>query len=164
MSKIAIFRFVGLSAILIVAAMIAPAAAGQTPPPRSHAQGKLAQAVNKTFREGQDATLPPHISTLLGVSKEEELPVKQHVVRSGNLVQGFDVSVTNKNDVVLFVVDETTNDQSLYLTSPGGTLRRVVSVKAGIGEVVRITSNDQKAFVKETQFWTDRLVPSSAAK
>jgi hypothetical protein len=39
-----------------------------------------------------------------------------------------------------------------------------VSVTAGIGEVVRITSKDQKAFEKEAKFWTDRLVPPGAAK
>ena len=88
----------------------------------------------------------------------------QHVVRTGNLVQGFDVSITNKNDIVLFVVDETTHDQSLYLTSPAGILRKVVSVTAGVGEVVRITDKEQKGFEKETQFWTDRLVPPRTAK
>jgi hypothetical protein len=164
-SKVATRRFIGLFSILIVAVGIAPAAAGQAqPPPRSHAQGSLARAADATFRDGQEATLPPHISTLLGVSKEQELPVKQHVVRTGNLVQGFDVSVTNKSDIVLFVVDETTHDQNLYLTSPAGTLRKVVSVTAGIGQVVRIADKEQKAFEKETQFWTDRLVPSAAAK
>ena len=86
------------------------------------------------------------------------------MVRTDNLVQGFDVSVADKNDIVLFVVDEKTNDQNLYLTSPAGTLRKVVSVTAGIGEVVRITSKDQKAFEKETQFWLNRLVPPASAK
>jgi hypothetical protein len=159
-SKVAARRFVGLLSTFIVVAVFAPAAAGQAqPPPHSHAQGKLALAANKTSREGQAAALPPHISTLLGVTKEQEFPVMQSVVRTGSLVQGLDVSVSNKNDIVLFVVDETTNDQNLYLTSPAGTLRKVVSVTAGIGQVVRITSKDQKAFEKEAQFWTDRLVP-----
>ena len=88
----------------------------------------------------------------------------QSIVRAGNLVQGFDVSVANKNDIVLFVVDETANDQNLYLTSPEGALRKVVSVKAGVGDVVRITDKDKEAFKKEEQFWVDRLVPSGAAK
>jgi hypothetical protein len=163
-SKVAARGLVLLS-ILIVAVVFAPAAAGQAqPPPDSHAQGKLALAANKTSREGQAATLPPHISTLLGVTKEQEFPVMQSVVRTGNIVQGLDVSVANKNDIVLFVVDETSNDQKLYLTSPAGTLRKVVSVTAGIGEVVRITTKDQKAFEKEAKFWTDRLVPPGAAK
>lgn len=88
----------------------------------------------------------------------------QSVVREGNLVKGFDVSVTNKNDIVLFVVDETAKDQTLYLTSPEGTLRKVVSVKAGEGKVVRPTEDDRKAFQKEKQAWVDRLAPATATK
>lgn len=88
----------------------------------------------------------------------------QSVVRTEKLVQGLDVSVTNKNDIVLFVVDETANNQTLYLTSPEGTLRKVVSVKAGVGDVARITEKDREAFKKEKQFWVGRLVPSGAAK
>ncbi len=88
----------------------------------------------------------------------------QSVVRTGSLVQGFDVSVGNKRDIVLFVVDENAKDQNLYLTSPEGTLRKVVSVKAGEGSEVRISDNDRKAFDKEKQFWLDRLVPSAPAK
>jgi len=88
----------------------------------------------------------------------------QNVVRTGNVVQGFDVSVANKNDIVLFVVDETANDQTLYLTSPQGTLRRMVSVKAGVGAEARITDKDKQAFENEKQFWVDRLAPAHAAK
>jgi hypothetical protein len=158
-------RFVGLPAGLVLAVVILPAAAGRAQhPTRSHAQGRLALAADKTFQEGVQANLPPHLSTLLGLSKEEECPVKQSVVRTGSQVQGFDVSVKIKNDIVLFVVDETANDQILYLTSPEGTLRKVVSVKAGVGDVVRITDKDRSAFQKEKQFWVDRLVPSGGTK
>jgi hypothetical protein len=76
----------------------------------------------------------------------------------------MDVVMANTNDVVLFVVNETTNDQVLYLTSRDGALRRVVSVKGGIGEVVRISSEGTKAFEKEMQFWLDRLAPVEASK
>jgi len=141
------------------------AAAGQTRhSPGAQVQGKFAQAAAKTLAEGVHAKLPPHLSTLLGLSKEEACPVTQSVVRTGNVVQGFDVSVTNKNDVVLFVVDETANDQTLYLTSPEGTLRKVVSVKVGVGAVARISDQDKKAFEKEKQFWVDRLVPARGSK
>ncbi len=84
----------------------------------------------------------------------------QGVVRTGQVVRGFDVSMVNKNDVVLFVVNETTNDQTLYLTSAEGTLRRKVSVEVGVGKVRRITNQDRKAFEKEKQFWLDRLSPA----
>ncbi len=140
-------------------------AAGQVQhSPGSHAQAKFARAAANTFREGVHAKLPPHVSTLLGLSKEEECPVMQNVVRTGNMVQGLDVTVANENDIVLFVVDETPNDQTLYLTSPEGTLRKVVSVKAGVGAVERITDTNKKAFEKEKQFWVDRLAPAHAAK
>ena len=163
-SKIARRHFGGLLAVLILA-VILPAAAGQAQhSPGSHAQRRFALAAQTTFRNGVHASLPPHISTLLGVSKEEECPVMQSVVRTGNLVQGLDVSVTNQNNVVIFVVDETANEQNLYLTSSEGTLRKVVSVKAGVGDVARTTDKDRKAFEKERQFWVDRLVPSGAAK
>lgn len=72
--------------------------------------------------------------------------------------------MANKNDIVLFVVDEKANDQTLYLTSPEGTLRKVVSVEAGVGMVRRITDKDKKAFEKEKQFWLDRLAPARASK
>jgi len=158
-------RLDALLGVFVLAMVILPAAAGQAQnSPRSHGQGRLAQAADATVREGLQAKLPPHISTLLGLSNEEECPVMQSVVRTGNLVQGLDVSVTNKHDIVLFVVDETANDQTLYLTSPEGDLRRVVSVKAGVGDEVRITEKRQEAFRKEKQFWVGRLAPSGAAK
>jgi hypothetical protein len=164
-SQVARRRSGGFLALLILAVVISPAAAGQVQhSPPSLAQGRFAQAADKTFSEGVRAKLPPHLSTLLGLSQEEEWPVMQGVVRTGDVVQGFDVSVANKNDIVLFVVDETANDQTLYLTSPAGTLRRVVSVKAGVGAEVRITDKDKKAFEKEKQFWVDRLAPARAAK
>jgi hypothetical protein len=146
-------------AILILAAVILAAAGQAQNAPRPAAPGRLARAADVTVREGLHATLPPHISTLLGLTKEEECPVMQGVVHTGSLVQGLDVSVANKNDIILFVVDETANDQSLYLTSPEGALRKVVAVKAGVGDVVRITDKEREAFKKEKQFWVDRLVP-----
>lgn len=80
------------------------------------------------------------------------------------MVQGIDVSIAAKNDVVLFVVDETANDQTLYLTSAQGRLRKVVSVKAGVGAVSPITDKDRKAFEKEKQFWVDRTVLAGPSK
>jgi hypothetical protein len=122
----------------------------------------MVQAVDKTLQEGLHAKLPPHLSTLLGLSEEEECLVMQGVVRTGKLVQGFDVSTANNNDVVLFVASNTTNDQTLYLTSKEGVLRKVVTIEDGVGRVQKITSEDRKAFEKEKQFWLDRLAPGGA--
>jgi len=72
----------------------------------------MVQAVDKTLQEGPHTKLPPHLSTLLGLSREQECLVRQGLVQTGKVVQGFDVSTANKNDVVLFVVNETTKDQT----------------------------------------------------
>ncbi|KAA6462105.1 hypothetical protein DYQ86_10830 [Acidobacteria bacterium AB60] len=133
-------------------------------PARPHPQSRLTEAAAITAEKGFDAKLPPHISTLLRLTTEQECPVKQSVTRSSNLVQGLDVSVANKNDVILFVVDETTHDQSLYLTGPDGALRRVVKIVKGVGSEVRISDKDRQDFQKEKQYWIDRLVPASKGK
>ena len=122
----------------------------------------MVRAVDKILQEGLHAKLRPHLSTLLGLSQEEECQVTQGVVRTGKVVQGFDVSTANKNDIVLFVVNETTNDQTLYLTSKEGVLRKVVAVDEGVGQVQKITGQDRKAFEKQKQFWLDRLAPVAA--
>src|SRR5581483_547318 len=94
---------------------------GQThSPAKTQSQKRFVLAVNQTLEKGVQASLPPHISTLLGIAHEQESPVKQGVQRTGTTVKGIDVSIANKNDVVLFVVDEAANDQTLYLTSPEG--------------------------------------------
>jgi hypothetical protein len=129
----------------------------QTPP--SPAPRKFAQAADKVFQAGVSAYLPPHLSTLLGLSsKEEPCLVTQNFVRTEKLVQGFDISFVNKDDIVLFVVNETTRDAAYYLTSPRGTLRKVVVVTAGVGSEQRITDKESKEFQKEKRFWLDRLV------
>jgi len=154
-------RWLALIVVFILSAVILPAAAG----PASHgSQDRMSRAVDKTMREGVHGKLPPHISTLLRLAQEQECPVMQRVVRTGTIVQGFDVSTTNQNDIVLFVVDETTNDQTLYLTSAEGGLRRVVSVEAGVGAESRITDARRKAFEKEKRFWLDRLVPAGGSR
>lgn len=127
--------------------------------PSPAARKRMVRAVDKTLQAGLQAKLPPHLSTLLGLGNEEECLVRQGVVRTGKVVQGFDVSTANKNDVVLFVVDETANQQTLYLTSKEGALRRVVAVEQGVGRIQKVTAEDRKAFQKEKQFWLDRLAP-----
>ena len=144
---------------LTVVMFISAARAQSGPSPSLQERKRMVRAVDKTLQEGLHAKLPPHLSTLLGLSNEKECLVMQGVVRTGKLVQGFDVSTTNKNDVVLFVANETANNQTLYLTSKEGALRKVVTVEEGVGQVRKITSEDRKAFEKEKQFWFDRLAP-----
>lgn len=149
----------GIALIVSFLLTVAFEAAAQRPSPAPQAQTRMTRAVNLTFREGVRAHLPPHISTLLGVAMEKECPVTQNVVRNGHTVQGFDVSSENKNDVVIFVVDESSNDQTLYLSSSNGRLRRVVAIQGGIGKIRPISEQDRKAFAEQKQFWLDRLAP-----
>ncbi len=156
-------RFTVAVVLLLAVVMFASASQAQVgPSPSPQARKRMVRAVDKTLQEGLHAKLPPHLSTLLGLSKEEECNVMQGVVRTGKVVQGFDVSTANKNDVVLFVVNETTNGQILYLTSKEGMLRKVVIVEEGVGQVQKITGKDRKAFEKEKVFWLDRLAPVGA--
>lgn len=147
-----------LTMLILAPATWAQGGTSSTP----HARRRMVSAVDKTLEQGLQAMLPPHLSTLLGLSMEKDCPVMQGVVRTGKVVQGFDVSTLNKSDVVLFVVDEKTNGQTLYLTSKEGVLRKVVTVREGVGQAKKITSEDRKAFEKEKQFWLDRLAPVGA--
>lgn len=153
-----------VAAVFILPVVIFVSAARAGPSPSPQPQERMVRAVDRTLREGLQAKLPPHVSTLLGISEEKECLVMQGLVRTEKVVQGFDVSMANRNDVVLFVANATSNDQILYLTSREGTLRRVVSVKGGIGEVLQTRGEDRKAFEKEKQFWLDRLAPVGAPK
>lgn len=156
-------RFAVAVVFLLTVGMLALATQAQVEPsPSPQARKRMARAVDKTLQEGLHAKLPPHLSTLLGLSQEEECQVMQGVVRNGEAVQGFDVSKANKNDIVLFVVNERTNVQTLYLTSKEGVLRKVVTVDEGAGRVQKITGQDRKAFEKQKQFWLDRLAPVAA--
>jgi hypothetical protein len=155
---------VGLIVLFISGGLTSEAAAQEQPSINKHVQARMARAVDTTFQKGIHAHLPPHISTLLGLSMEQECPVVQSVVRTGQTVQGFEVLTANKNDVVIFVVDETSNDQTLYLSSASGRLRRVVAIEKGVGRVRAVSEQDRKAFAQQRQFWLDRLAPNQVSK
>lgn len=88
----------------------------------------------------------------------------QGVLRSSEMIQGIDVTEKNHNDIVIFVVEAASNDQTLYLTSPAGALRRMLSVKQGTGYVVKPTKADVELFQKEKRMWEERLVTQAPAK
>lgn len=153
--------FIPLGILLLSAAGLL--ATGQAKSSASQVQ-PLGLAAARVLREGRTAKLPPHLSTLLGVTQDAECPVMQGTLRAGKLVQGFDVSLQNKTDIILFVVDEGSNDQTLYLTSARGRLRKMVSVNAGVGRAAKITEPDRAAFEKQKQFWISRLAPGGTPK
>jgi hypothetical protein len=123
-------------------------------------QQRLAKAISMTLAQGHDAILPPHISDLLGISPDKkEIPVKQFV-QMGTVVRGFEVSKPENDDVVIFVEDRPASETTFYLTSPRGTVRKILDVKAGVGYPRKPTVSDKEAFAKEKTFWLDQLAPS----
>ena len=149
-----------LALTLLLAVTLLPPASAQKKP--SATASRLARAADSTTHFGFPAQLPPHISTLLGLSKETASPVKQSVLRAGTSIRGFDLPDSDPKHIVLFTVDESTSDQTLYLTSLDGSLERVVKVKAGVGSQTRISDSDEAGFQKELRFWLDRLAPATA--
>lgn len=148
----------GLGATASYAAVPASGKAVARPKP------ELAAAADNTVQRGFHAELPPHISTLLSLTHEETCAVMQGVLRSNGKTQGIDVTEKNHNDIVIFIVDESTQDQTFYLTSPSGGLRRVLAVTGGVGHVRKPTTEDLEAFKKEKKMWEERLTAQTAAR
>ena len=140
--------------------------AGQAPSePGSATRQRIAHAADTILTAGLQAKIPPHVSDMLGISHDKsECPVAQRFERNGKVVRGFDVSRADRSNIVLFVADEATNEQTFYLTSGRGTLRRVLAVREGTGHVLPVTAKEKAAFEKELQFWLDRIVPSRTMK
>jgi hypothetical protein len=120
-------------------------------------QAELVAVANAVIERGFQAELPPHISTLLGLTHEESCVVTQRVLRSPGKIEGIDVTEKNHHDVVIFIVDETSNKQTLYLTSPSGTLRRVLLVQQGVGRIARPSKADLAAFRNQKKMWKERM-------
>ena len=141
-------------------------ASGQkAPAARAGDRGRIARAADTVEKSGVKAIIPPHVSDMLGIaSGGKECPVAQRFERNGNLVRGFNVSTTDKNDIVIFVTDEGTKENTYYLTSPLGKLRRVLAVKEGTGNLQRPAAKEKAAFEKELRFWLDRIVPARTSK
>ena len=126
--------------------------------PAAHPKAELAAAAHTAVQRGFQAELPPHISTLLGLTYEEKCTVLQMVLRSRGSIQGMEVTEKNHNKIVIFRVDEASQDQIFYLTSLSGSLQRVLSVKQGVGHVVKPTKSDIDAFREEKKMWKERVV------
>lgn len=144
--------------ILAVAVTVCPLAAQSQKPVAPKSKTRFAGAIDQTLAQGHDAILPPHVSTLLGISKEQEVPVKQFV-EMGELIRGFEISMTEHNDVVIFVEKRLEKETTYYLTSQSGDLRRVLAVRGGVGYARQPSKDDKDSFQKEKQTWVDKLVP-----
>lgn len=140
---------------------------GTVPAPHKaavHSRAELAAAAENALKTGFDAELPPHVSTLLGLTREEKCTVKQGLLRSSDKIQGIEVTEKNHDDIVIFVVDAATQDQTFYLTSTSGQLRKLLSVKQGQGQVVRPAKADLESFEREKKLWKEQLAATKAAR
>jgi hypothetical protein len=146
--------------VILAAWSVAVSAQRSTP---SHANSRLAVAIDRALAEGHDAILPPHVSNLLGISpQEQEVPVKQFA-EMGEPIRGFEVSTAVHNNVVIFVESRAQKESTFYLFSRFGALRKVLSVKEGVGHSRQPTPDDREAFEKEKRRWIDQLAPKVAS-
>jgi hypothetical protein len=129
-----------------------------------HPTPELAAVAQTAVQGGLHAELPPHISTLLGLTHEQKCDVRQGVLRTTGTVQGIDVLENNHADIVIFTVDIASKDQTFYLTSPDGKLRKVLNVRQGMGEVGSPTQADLEAFRKEKKMWEEKLATHPATR
>jgi len=151
---LAVFLFLGVATSLLAA----QTAKATTAKPKN----VLGAAVDLTLARGLDAVLPPHTSHLLGISpQEQEVPVKQFT-EMGEPIRGFDVSTAEPGNVIIFVESRARNERTFYLTSRRGVLRKVLSVREGVGYDRAPTKDDQEAFAKERQHWIERLAPAAS--
>ena len=133
--------------------------AAQSRTPTAPATSRFAAAIDQTVAHGRDAVLPPHISHLLGISpREQEVPIKQFVIM-GEPIRGIEISKAETNNVVIFVENRAQKESTFYLTSKRGTLRKVLSVKNGVGYGRQPTRDDREALEKEKQYWVEQLSP-----
>ena len=111
----------------------------------------------QALQRGYQATLPPHVSMVLGLStKSESVPVRQLMSRAADKVRTYNVSVANPRDVVLFLVDERARSTVAYLITRGGKLRKAVSYQFG-GEPHELTSSEARpGLAREIRYWSDR--------
>jgi hypothetical protein len=116
----------------------------------------LAGLIDAVIREGPASRLPAHLSVVLGVSRDEQpTAVKQAVIRDGDTVRTFNVSMGNHGDVVMITYNERSRSSKAYLVSPAGELRKAVSFQAGAPATERSLQEARGDFATEIKFWMD---------
>ena len=140
-------------AATLFAAPESPAAApAVSPAPALSAIGSLTQLA---LRVGSDGTLPPHLVSVLGVGAHGAgLPVRQLVLREGQEVRVYNVSVANHSDLVILRHDEAAHTTAAYRFSPKGKLRMAVSYADGGDSREMPASEAQARFAGEINYWS----------
>ncbi len=148
--------------VLSLAVLVGVCAIAQEAKKTKKPEKLLAPMVQRTLSEmGKDAQMPPVLSNLLGlVENPEAVAVKQIAAKiKGTDMIGFNVTVKNHNDIVIF--RETATVRTYFLTSPEGVLRKVVESRkpehgVGVFETTELRpAGQQKRFERERQCWMD---------
>ena len=129
----------------------APAAVA-TPAPTPSVITALTQ---QALRSGNESKLPSHLTDVLGLGTQlAGLPVRQLVLRVGQEIRAFNVSVARHTDLVIFSHDEPSRATAAYLFSPDGRLRKAVSYISGAESRVMPAAEAQQRFAAEIKYWS----------
>jgi len=125
------------------------AAAGAAPP-------WTAPLKQQALARGYQATLPPHLSQLLGLSpKGESVAVRQLLGRAEQKVHTFNVTVDKPHDVVVFLVDERAQKTVAYLLTASGKLGKAVAYQIG-GEPHELPVDQARpGLMREVRYWSE---------
>jgi hypothetical protein len=129
---------------------------------------RLGGLVDAVLRNGPDSQLPAHLSVVLGVNRvEHPTAVKQAVLREGDTVHTFNVSVGNHKDLVIVTHNEKTQATKAYLLTAAGVLRKAIDYQAGGPTHERPPKEARSDFADEMKFWTqfaDTELPGHAPR
>jgi hypothetical protein len=113
--------------------------------------------MQQALTAGHPSTLPPNVSTVLGLAAQgKSVEVRQLVTRADKKVRTFNVSVAHHRDLVIFSVDEGTQATVAYLLAPGGKLRKAVSYQTGGPPRELSAAEANVGFAGEVRYWSGR--------
>ncbi len=135
------------AAALLAAALLGAAARAAT----SWAETLATRALS----EGPTAQLPPHLTAVLGLSRDSDgLAVRQLVSRDGFTVRTFNVGARAPHRIVVMVADEAARLTVAYLVTPHGHLHRALQYHAGEAPQELSAAAAQPGFAAEVRFWS----------
>jgi hypothetical protein len=118
-------------------------------------------ARRRVLKDGKRASLPPHLSLVLGLADgEKSLAVRQTGLRVATDVRTFNVAnVQKRHPVVLVKHNEATQFTRAILLGPGGQLDRAVSYKTGAAPQPLPDAEARAALREELEFWSHEAGP-----
>ncbi|MBS0375058.1 MAG: hypothetical protein JSR73_10805 [Proteobacteria bacterium] len=118
------------------------------------------------LQRGADATLPPHLSVMLELTREEHaMPVRQWARREGSTVHTFNIIRASDGAPILVVTDERAKTTRAYSLTSEGELKRAVVYGAGRRTEVVPVARAREGFRAERDYWAGLVTrPDSAPR